>query len=112
MILKIEVAFRSQDISDSFSIENIKIDLSDEDKSNILNANQIMKNNKFIENIRISVKSQVTFLNDEDEDITDDWKCDVMQFIIYDNCIFLYAQNKWHAGDQIESHSISINKLN
>lgn len=112
MVLELEVAFHSQDVSDSFAIENIRIDLSDEDKANILKASELVKDNKFIENIRISVDSEVTFLNDEDEDITDNWKCDVMQFIVYNDSVFLYAQNKWHAGDQIESHSYSIDKLN
>lgn len=112
MVLELEVAFHSQDVSDSFEIENIMLDLCNEDKENLLKANQLMKDNKFIENIRISVKSEVTFLNDEDKDITDKWKCDVYQFIVYDDTFFLYAQNKWHAGDQIESHAISIDKLN
>jgi hypothetical protein len=112
MILELEVAFHSQDVSDSFEIEKIKVDLCDEDKENILKANQLMKDNKFIENIRVSVNSEVSFINDEDNDITEKWKCDVMQYIVYDDTFFLYAQNKWNSGDQIESHGISIDQLN
>ncbi len=112
MILELEVAFHSQDVSDSYEIEKIKVDLCDEDKQNLLKANQLMKDNKFIESIRLSVKSELTFFDDEDEDITDKWKCDVIQFIVYNDSFFLYAQNKWHAGDQIESHGILINQLN
>jgi predicted transglutaminase-like cysteine proteinase len=112
MILELEIAFHSMEYSDSFEIEKIKVDLCDEDKENILKANQLMKDNKFIENIRVSVNSKVTFVNDEDNDITEKWKCDAMQYIVYNDIFFFYAQNKWHAGDQIESPSIPINQLN
>lgn len=112
MVLELEVAFHSQDVSDSYAIENIRIDLSDEDKSNILKASEIVKDNKFISSVTIPVDSEVTFLNDEDEDITDNWKCDVLNYIVYDDTVYFYAQNKWHAGDQVESQSFSIDKLN
>lgn len=108
MILNLEVPFHSQEISDSYAIERIKVDLSEQDKENILKACELVNNNEFIDNIRISVNSEVTFFDDEDNDITDFWKCEVFQFIVYNDCVFLYAQNKFDSGDQIESNSFFI----
>lgn len=111
MELKTTIAFFSIDESQATLIEEIKIDLSDEDKTNILKAVEISKANKFIEQIRVTITSDVVFLNDEKNDITDFWKTDVIQFIVYLDTFYLYAQNKWHNGDQIESEGFPITIL-
>lgn len=111
MELLTTIAFFSNEDSQATLIDKIKIVLSDDDKANILKAVEISKANKFIEQIRVSVNGEVTFLDDENNDINGYWKTDVIQFIVYIDTFFLYAQNKWHSGDQIESNGFPITIL-
>lgn len=98
----LKVAFSTE----NFDIERIKINLSDTDKVNLLAANKLMKENKFIENIRINVGGEVEFIDDEKNVV--DYEADVMQFIVYEDDFVFYAQHKMNAGNQIESEFVTI----
>lgn len=102
-----QIAFRTQ-AETSYDIESVRINLCDEDIENIRLASKLVNENKFIENIRIAVNSDVDFIDDEDEISTNDWRCDVMQFIVYGDAFIFYAQNKWESADQIESEAFDI----
>ena len=103
-----DIAYTSKEFSDAWEIEKVKIDFTQTDIDNIKKACEIVKENKFIENIRIKVTSNVTLLADEDEDITDNWKYDISQFIVYDDVFYFYAQGKDDSGDQLESDCFEI----
>lgn len=105
-----DIAFTSKEFSDAWEIEKVKIDFSQTDIDNIRKASEIIKENKFIENIRVKVTSDVTLLADEDEEVTS-WEYDTIQFIVYDDVFYLYAQNVDDSGDQIESEEFEINLL-
>ena len=101
-----EVAFRTED-SASYNIEKIDIILSKQDIENIQKAQTILKDNKFISNVRIDVLGLVIHLDYEDSK-NDDWRVDVEQFIVYSNCFYYYAQSKWDSGDYLESEELSL----
>lgn len=111
MELVTHISFFSNEESSASIIDNIKIVLTAEDKTNIIKAVELINDNKFIEQIRVSVNGEVTFFDDEDNKVNDIWKTDVIQFIVFSDIFVLYAQNKWHSGDQIESDSFSIDVL-
>jgi hypothetical protein len=102
-----DIAFTSKEFSDAWQIEKVKIDFSQTDIDNIKKASSIIKENKFIENIRVAVSSDVTLLADEDEEVTS-WEYDTIQFIVYDDVVYLYAQSKDDSADQIESEPFEI----
>ena len=106
MELTRDIAFHSKEFSDALLIEKVKVDFSNTDIDNIKKASAIIKDNKFIENIRVKVTSDVTLLNDEDEVV--DWEYGTMQFIVYDDAVYLYAQHEDDSADQIESDLFEI----
>lgn len=101
-----EIAFRT-DNSSSYEIEKLDIVLSEQDKDNIAKAQVIVKDNKFISNIRIDVSGSVKYLSEGDQEV-EDWRVDVEQFIVYSNAFYYYAQNKWDSGDYIESDELYL----
>jgi hypothetical protein len=106
MELTRDIAFHSKEFSDALLIEKVKVDFSNTDIDNIKKASAIIKDNKFIENIRVKVTSDVTLLNDEDEVV--DWEYSTIQFIVYDDAVYLYAQHEDDSADQIESDLFEI----
>lgn len=98
----VEVAFRTE----NFEIERIKFNLSETDKVNLLAASKLVRENEFIDNIRVKVGGDVEFIDDEKN--VADWETDVVLFIVYKTEFVLYAQNRKNAGDQIESEFITI----
>ena len=101
-----EIAFHSKEFSDAWEIEKVKVDFSQTDIDNIKKASSFINDNKFVENVRVKVTSDVTLLNDEDEVV--DWEYDTIQFIVYDDVVYLYAQHKDDSADQIESDLFEI----
>ena len=106
MELTREIAFHSKEFSDAWEIEKVKVDFTQTDIDNIKKASSIINDNKFIENIRMNVTSEVTFLADEDEVV--EWDYDIIQFIVYNDVVYLYAQHKDDSADQIESDLFEI----
>jgi len=102
----VDIAFRS-DNSASGSINKMKITINKADKFNILKAQQMLKDNSFISNIRVNITSDIIYLDDNNHP-TEDWRVDVEQFIIYSNSFYLYAQCKWDSSDYIESIEITL----
>jgi hypothetical protein len=102
-----DIAFTSKEFSDAWQIEKVRVSFNPDDIANIKKASAIIKENKFIENIRVAVSSDVTLLADEDEEVTS-WEYDTIQFIVYDDVVYLYAQSKDDSADQIESEPFEI----
>lgn len=111
LIVEKEVAFRSMDGSISNDIEKLLITLTDVDIANFKKGFALLKENNFIQSIKIDLDGFVDYLNDDNVVINDEWKVDVESFVVYENAIFYYAQNKWHSGDQIESACITLEDL-
>ena len=110
LVLEKQIAFYSQDFSDAMSIETLRINITPTDIANIKEAMGIIKSNSFISSIHIDFNGEVEYL-DGDENTVDNWKVDVEKFVVYDNTVYYYAQNKWHSGDQIESEAIELSEL-
>ena len=106
MELTREIAFHSKEFSDAWQIEKVKIDFSNTDIDNIKKASSLIQENKFIENIRVKVTSDVTLLDDKDEVV--DWEYGTIQFIVYDDVMYFYAQHEDESNDQIESDLFEI----
>jgi hypothetical protein len=106
MELTREISFHSKEFSEAWQIENVRISFNPTDIENIKKASSIINDNKFIENIRLKVTSDVTFLADEDEVV--EWDYDIMQFIVYHDVVYFYAQHEDDSGDQIESECFEI----
>jgi hypothetical protein len=103
-----EVAFRSEN-SSSYEIQFLQIELSEKDKESILKAQKIVKENSFISSIRVSINSDIEYLNDEKKEILDsDFRVDTEFFIVYSNSFYYYAQNKWQSCDYFESSEMEI----
>lgn len=110
LVIEKGIAFRSEDYSDSGNIEVMKFTLTPTDIANLKTAMELIKTNRFIASINVSLDGVVDYLDDEGNDV-DDWRIDVDHFIVYDNSIYYYAQNKWNSGDQIESEVITSIEL-
>lgn len=108
-VIKKEVTFRTSD-SDNYVIETIQLTISDEKMEEIKKSMQICKDNQFIENVRICFDN-FDFFDSEENDVTDVWRVDVSQLIVYKDGIYFYAQNKYDASDQLESEEILLSDL-
>ncbi len=106
MELTREIAFHSKEFSDAWEIEKVKVDFSQTDIDNIKKASAFINDNKFVENVRVKVTSDVTLLNDEDAVV--DWEYGTMQYIFYNDVVYLYAQHEDDSADQIESDLFEI----
>ena len=109
LVIEKSVAFMSQDYSEASQIEKLIINITPTDVDNIRKAMSILKENKFMESINLSLNGYVENVDDLGDEV--DWKSDVERFIVYDNSVYYYAQNKWSAGDQIESDCIELSEL-
>jgi hypothetical protein len=109
---ELEIAFRSWDYSDSFEIDRVVLELSDKDISNINQAQEFIKTNGDIHSVKVDINGSVAYERETDEEGVfeefDGWKTDTHSFVVYDNTVYYYAQNKYHSGDQIESEGFSI----
>lgn len=101
-----EVAFRVEH-SASYNIDKLDISLSKQDIKNIQKAQTILRNNKFISNVRINVNGEVIYLDDENNQ-DEEWRVDVEQFIVYTGSFYYYAQSKWDSGDYLESEELLL----
>jgi hypothetical protein len=110
LVIEKKVNFRSEDYSSSSEIETLKFTLTPTDITNLKTAMELVKTNRFIASINVSLFGGVDYLDDEGKD-ADDWRIDVDHFIVYDNSIYYYAQNKYDSGDQIESEEITSIEL-
>lgn len=112
-----EIAFRTE-YSGSDEVEKLDINLTEQDIINIKKAQEIVKDNNFISNIRVDVLGSVVYLDeygndiylkdDEEEEEIGKWRVDVEQFIVYSNAFYYYAQSKWDASDYIESDELYL----
>ena len=113
-----EIAFRTE-YSGSYEVENLDINLTKQDIINIKKAQEIVKANNFISNIRIDVLGSVVYLDEDGNDIylkdeeeeeeeVGKWRVDVEQFIVYNNTFYYYAQSKYDSGDYIESDELYL----
>lgn len=109
LVIEKSVAFMSQEYSEASQIEKLIINVTPTDVENIKKAMDIVKNNPLISSINIDLNGYVENVDDLGEEV--DWKADVERFIVYDNSVYYYAQNKWHSGDQIESDCIELSEL-
>jgi hypothetical protein len=105
--LLLEVAFRSDDNSESYSIDKIAIELTDSDIDNVKKTQAILSENKFMDSTNITIDGSVEYLDDEGK-VTNGWRTDYHALKVYSDSVYYYAQNKWHSGDQIESDSFTI----
>lgn len=99
-----EVAFQSDEYSDVPFY--IKITLSDKDIERIKALQQVAKEH----NVTIEADDigDAEYLDSDEQE--HDWRSGHSCFKIYSNeGVFFYSQNKYHAGDQIESDEISSN---
>lgn len=110
LVIKREIAFYSQEYSDAMMIDTIQIEFNSEDIENIKKAINILNENKFVISLRIPISSKVIFLNEENNEY-DVWRIGADEFIIYNNCVYYYAQNKYDAGDQFESEAIELTEF-
>ena len=110
LVIEKGITFYSQDYSDAMMIDTIKIEFNSEDIENIKKAINILNENRFIVNLRIPISSNVIFL-DEGNNGHDGWRVGADQFIVYNDMVYYYAQNKYDAGDQIESEVIKLTEL-
>jgi hypothetical protein len=104
------IAFYSQEFSDAMRIETLRINITPSDVENIRDAMKIIKANDFITSINIPLNGHAEYLDDEGVE-TDEWRIDYDKLIVYSDCVYYYAQNKWHSGDQIESSDITTDEL-
>ena len=109
LLIEKQIAFLSMDYSDANQVEKLKINITSTDLDNIKKAMRIVRDNDFISSVKIDIDGFVGYVDDLDEEV--DWRADVEQFIVYSDCVYYYAQNKWHSGDQIESDSIERDEL-
>jgi hypothetical protein len=103
------IAFHSMEGSDAMMIETLKIHVTPTDVANIKKSMELIKENSFITSINVEIDGIVEYFDDVNHEV--DWRADVDKFIVYDNSVYYYAQNKWHSGDQIESEEITIEEL-
>lgn len=103
------VAFHSMESSDAMMIETLKIHVTPTDVANIKKSMELIKENSFITSINVEIDGIAEYFDDVNHEV--DWRADVDKFIVYDNSVYYYAQNKWHSGDQIESEEITIEEL-
>lgn len=104
-----EIAFRI-DGSESSNIDTIKLTFEKTDIDNIKKLTQICKENECIFSIKMFFDN-FAFIDEDEKDITSEWRADVSQIIVYKDSFYFYAQNKWDAADQIESSEISLVEL-
>ena len=108
MELTREISFQSKPFGEVLSIEKVRVSFNPDDIANIKKASAFIKENKFINHIQIDVTSDVAFLDEDDNVITDDWEHETIKFNVYDDTIYLYAQHVDDSGDQIESECFEI----
>jgi hypothetical protein len=110
LVLEKQIAFFSQDYSDAMGVETLKISITPTDIENIKKSMEILRANKFMSSIHVPLEGYVEYLNDEGEEF-DEWRVDVERFVVYIDCVYYYAKNKWSSGDQIESEAIEADEL-
>lgn len=108
MELTREIAFQSKPFGSVLDIEKVRVSFNPDDIANIKKASTFIKENKFINHIQIDVTSDVVFLDEDDNDITDTWEHEPIKFNVYDDVIYLYAQHEDDSADQIESDLFEI----
>jgi hypothetical protein len=87
----------------------VRIQLTQTDIINIKEALDFLQNKDTWWSINIRCFSDVVFLHDCDEmEVNENWKSDVMNYIVYKDNVYFFAQNKWDARDQIETESFVI----
>lgn len=107
--MNLEIAFRS-DNSASYEVEKLNIEPSELDIQNITKAMEIIKENSFIGNIRISSQSTIEYLNEDNQEV-EDWRVDVEQWVVYKDSFIFYCQSKWDSGDQLESEFMNLDQF-
>jgi hypothetical protein len=110
LVIEKKINFRSSDFSSSSNIETLRFNLTPTDIVNLKTAIELVKTNRFIASINVSLDGVVDYLDDEGND-EDDWRIDVDHFIVYNSSIYYYAQNKYDSSDQIESEEITSIEL-
>ena len=103
----LEVSFFTQEYS--LSPVGVRIQLKEIDIKNILEALSFMRDKDSFWSINVRCYSDVIFLKDIDTmEIDEDWRSDVMQFQVYKDSVYFFAQNKWDGRDQIETESFIV----
>ena len=95
------------EFSSESGIENVIITLSEEDIKNIKEAQEILKNNNFISQLRLNISGDVIYKDSEDE-IVKDYKIDTQEFIVNKDSFCYYAQNKWSSFNYIVSEDLNL----
>jgi hypothetical protein len=95
------------EFSSESGIENLTITLSEEDVKNIKEAQEILKNNNFISQLRLKIIGDVVYKDDEDEIVTD-YEIDIQEFIVNKDSFCYYSQNKWSSFNYIVSEDLNL----
>jgi hypothetical protein len=107
--MQIEISWRTEN-SASYEVEKLNIEPSELDIKNIQKAMELVKENPFINSIRVSAQCVIEYLNDEENEV-DDWRVDVEQWIVYSDSFLFYCQNKWDSSDQMESDYMNLEQF-
>lgn len=111
--LQLEITFNSNDHSESPNHVLLKFDEQDIERINKMTA--LAKEHEIT--IEMDFCCEELFRDVygdelENELESSDWRCDVQYLKIYSNgWVYFYAQNKWDAGDQIESDCFTVQDI-
>lgn len=100
------MGFKSE-YAEFLDVDKIKLTMSNFTRLNILRAMDQCKAEKHIFSINIDCYDEVEFLTHED-DPTDDFRADVMYYVVYNFGACLYAQSKWDCNCHFESEMFYI----
>lgn len=103
-----EITFYSKPFGDVLSIEKVRVSFNPDDIANIKKASAFVKENQFVSHIQMNATSDVAFLDEDDNDVTDSWEHDQIKFNVYSDTVYLYAQHVDDSGDQVESECFEI----
>lgn len=103
-----DISFYSKPFGEVLSIEKVKVDFNSDDIANIKKASAFVKENKFVSHIQIDITSDVVFLDEDNNDVTDSWEHEPIKFNVYSDTAYLYAQHVDDSGDQVESECFEI----
>lgn len=107
-IKNIIVSFSANDYAETPTILELKI--NEKTISNINSAKEMLKQNEGFKSIKIDADFNMFNEDEENEEesklIETDWRADVQEMIITKYGIYLYAQCKYDAADQIESQNL------
>jgi len=105
--MEIEIKFISQEYSEIYNIEKLSIELSDQDKENILKAREILRDNEHIESIRLNFGGTIKYIYYGDSE-DPDFVVNIELLIVNRLAVHFYAESDYHSGDNFESEPLPI----